>query len=89
MPLTHQKRLIIVGANSALGKAAACFFHDKYDLLLLDFDLKKLKHTQQTCCPRASILKFDITTTIHLVGLVSYLKRRGSYDFILNFLNYP
>ncbi len=89
MPFNHQKKLIIVGANSTLGKAAACFFHDKYDLLLLDFDLKKLKHTQTTCCPRASILKFDITSTIHLVGLVSYLKRRGGYDFILNFLHLP
>lgn len=89
MPINHQKKLIIVGANSALGKAAACFFSENYDLILLDFDLKKLKHTQQTCCPRASILKFDVTSTIHLVGLVSYLERRGGYDIILNFLHLP
>jgi len=87
--MTPKKKMIIVGANSLAGQKAASYFCHAYDCLLLDFNVSKLKATQKTYAPNATILPFDITSTVHLVGLVAYLKRRGNFDYVLNFLDYP
>ncbi len=89
MSMTPKKKMIIVGANSSAGQKAASYFCHEYDCLLLDFNASKLKATQKKYAPNATILPFDITSTVHLVGLVTYLKRRGSFDYVLNLLDYP
>lgn len=81
--------MIIVGANSVAGQKAAAYFDTKYGCLLLDFDFSKLKDVQKTFAPHSSILKFDITSTVDLVGLVAYLRRRNHFHYVLNFLSLP
>lgn len=84
-----KKQMIIVGANCPAGQQAAAYFDTKFDCLLLDFDFAKLKLVQKNYAPSSAILKFDITSTVDLVGLVTYLRAHNHFDYVLNFLSLP
>lgn len=84
-----KKQMIIVGANCPAGQQAAAYFATMFDCLLLDFDFNKLKLVQKKYAPNSEILKFDITSTVDLVGLITYLRARNHFDYVLNFLSLP
>lgn len=89
MGYTKRKQMIIVGATTPLGSRAARYYSQSYDCLLLDFDITKLKAVCAKCSAATTYLKFDVTSTVDLVGLVSFLRRRYHFDYALNFLGMP
>mgnify|MGYP000850977096 CR=1 FL=1 len=83
--VTNKKLMIISGATSTLGKLAIEKYRNIFDLLLLDIEINKLKKVQSQLAPNASILGFDITSTVSQSNLNKTLQKRDGFDYFLHF----
>lgn len=83
--MENQKELVIItGAAGHLGQTMIHAFGENYDLLLVDIDLRKLEKLNELNHKRFSILKVDITSTIDLAKLSSYIKARGGFKYLIH-----
>lgn len=85
MAENNKKVLIITGAISSFGKLAASYFKHDYNLILVDKDSRKLMAVRKLYAPHATVLRFDITRTVDQVALVSLIRRKGGFDYLLHF----
>ncbi len=77
--------MIITGATSRLGLLAIKRFGEEYELLLLDKSLPELRRIKRIYATDASILRFDITSTVSLSDLHKTLQKLGGFDYLIHF----
>lgn len=85
MEKRSRKVLVITGAASGLGLAAARFFARDYQVILLDKNVEKLREIKKELGETARILKFDITSSVDHANLRSCLKEHDGFSSLLHF----
>lgn len=83
--LSDRKLMIITGACSSTGVLAIKEFRNYYNLLLLDASIKSLRKIKSEFAPNATILAFDLTSTVSRSELNKTLQKLGGFDYLLHF----